>query len=100
MCPGNPNWPRPAPNHLHHDGIRTKGGLLLLRGLRARRHRHALLDRCAQEQLKEEKEEEEEAEQLQEGGGGIESLVTNFSTCFYELNTTVIFGCMTLFYKR
>ena len=100
MCPGNPNWSWPAPHHLHHDGIRTKGRLLLLRGLRARRHRHALLDRCAQEQLEEEKEEEEEAEQLQEGGGGIESLVTNFSTCFYELNTTVILGCMTLFYKR
>ena len=70
MCSGNPNWSRPAPYHLHHDGIWTKGGLLLLRSLRARRHRHALLDRCAQEQLEEEEEEEEEAEQLQEGGGG------------------------------
>ena len=70
MCSGNPNRSWPAPHHLHHDGIGTKGGLLLLRGLRARRHRHALLDRCAQEQLEEEEEEEEKAEQLQEGGGG------------------------------
>ena len=70
MCLGNPNWSRPAPHHLHHDGVRTKGRLLLLRGLRARRHRHAVLDRCAQEQLEEEEEEEEKAEQLQEGGGG------------------------------
>ena len=70
MCSGNPNWSWPAPDHLHPDGLRTKGRLLLLRGLRACRHRHAVLDRCAQEQLEEKEEEQEKAEQLQEGGGG------------------------------
>ena len=48
--------------------VGSKGRLLLLRCLRAGRHRPPLLDRCAQEQPEE--AEEEEAEQLQEGGGG------------------------------